>query len=149
MIWPRVETPAAFDAIARDETALAPGIQAIAQAIGATAPPVRFADGSLPVYALGDDVLKVYPPLYAEECVREHDTGWLAGWGWNRMTRLPGERTWPGPEAATELGGDGVVPALGGAGGGADEVERDVAVFDGERDVASGRWRSGGVAGRG
>ena len=52
-------------------------------------------------------------------------------------------------EAAAELGGDIVVPTLGGAGVGADKVEGHVAVLDGEGNVARGRRRSGGVAGRG
>ncbi len=76
---------------------------------------VPFTEGSLPVYAVGDDlVLKLYPPLYRDEIATEHtmlevlsgtlpapglkDAGERDGWGWLLMERLPGrtlKEAWP------------------------------------------------------
>ncbi len=76
---------------------------------------VPFTEGSLPVYAVGDDlVLKLYPPLYRDELTTERtalevlhgrlptpalkDAGEHDGWGWLLMARLPGQtlkEAWP------------------------------------------------------
>ncbi|NBH04939.1 aminoglycoside phosphotransferase family protein [Amycolatopsis sp. SID8362] len=76
---------------------------------------VPFTEGSLPVYAVGDDlVLKLYPPLYRDEIATERtmlevlhgtlptpalkDAGERDGWGWLLMERLPGrtlKEAWP------------------------------------------------------
>jgi hygromycin-B 7''-O-kinase len=81
---------------------------------------VPFTEGSLPVYAVGDDlVLKLYPPLYLAESTTERivlevlhgtlptpavkDAGERDGWGWLLMERLPGQtlaEAWP--ELSTE-----------------------------------------------
>lgn len=81
---------------------------------------VPFTEGSLPVYAVGDDlVLKLYPPLHLAESTTERtvlevlhgtlptpavkDAGERDGWGWLLMERLPGRtlaETWP--ELSTE-----------------------------------------------
>jgi hygromycin-B 7''-O-kinase len=74
-LLPPAATPAEFEALRRDETKLAPGVAAICARHlpdAGAASFTRFADGSLPVYAVGDDlVLKLYPPCYAEERDRE------------------------------------------------------------------------------
>ncbi|WIY06742.1 aminoglycoside 3'-phosphotransferase/choline kinase family protein [Amycolatopsis mongoliensis] len=76
---------------------------------------VPFTEGSLPVYAVGDDlVLKLYPPVYRDELTTERTmlevlhgvlpvpepvrSGERDGWGHLLMTRLPGrtlEEAWP------------------------------------------------------
>ena len=71
-------------------------------------PPRRYPAGSLPVYAAGDLVLKLFPPVYADELPVEagvlaavhgrlpvptpgvHRTGEHDGWGYILMDRLPG-----------------------------------------------------------
>jgi hygromycin-B 7''-O-kinase len=132
-LFPEVPSPEAFERTARNEAELAPGIVAIKGALGLTAPLSRFAGGSLPVYAVGENlVLKVYPPIYCDERDREagvlgvlHErlpiptpavraTGELEGWSYLLMDRLRGallSEAWPilGDEdrtrLATELGG--------------------------------------------
>jgi hygromycin-B 7''-O-kinase len=114
---PDIRTSQAFEAVRRDEGVLRPGVDAVLERHGHTPSSARrFADGSLPVYAVGDDlVLKLYPPLYAEE--RDHEavvlraiegrlgvptpvvqeTGELDGWAYLFMTRLRGQplaETW-------------------------------------------------------
>lgn len=76
---------------------------------------VPFTEGSLPVYAVGEDlVLKLYPPVYLDELHTERtvlevlhgtlptpkvaDSGERDGWGWLLMERLPGrtlKELWP------------------------------------------------------
>ncbi|MEV6648315.1 aminoglycoside phosphotransferase family protein [Amycolatopsis sp. NPDC051371] len=76
---------------------------------------VPFTEGSLPVYAVGDDlVLKLYPPVYRDELTTERTmlevlhgvlpvpeavkSGEQDGWGYLLMGRLPGrtlEEAWP------------------------------------------------------
>jgi hygromycin-B 7''-O-kinase len=69
---PPVHSAEAFAAIRRDEAQLRPGVAAIAARHGVVGEVVRFADGSLPVYALGAaHVLKLYPPVYGAECETE------------------------------------------------------------------------------
>lgn len=62
----------AFAAIRRDEAVLRPAVAELASRHGVAGDVVRFPDGSLPVYALGDThVLKLYPPVYGAECQTE------------------------------------------------------------------------------
>ena len=116
--FPLVATAADFDAIARDEPKLRPGVDAILEGNGlGGAHVVRFADGSLPVYAVGDElVLKLYPPVFLHERDTEagvlgalegrlpiptpglEAVGALDGWGYVLMRRLRGESlavAWP------------------------------------------------------
>lgn len=101
--------PAAFDALTRE--ALLPAVTAL---LGRT-DVVPFTEGSLPVYAVGDEsVLKLYPPVYLDELHTERtvlevlhgtlptpkvaDSGERDGWGWLLMERLPGrtlKELWP------------------------------------------------------
>jgi hygromycin-B 7''-O-kinase len=68
MSLPTAETPAAWRALLRDDAALAGGVETICERHGlAGARALRYASGSLPVYALGaGHVLKLFPP-------HEHD----------------------------------------------------------------------------
>ncbi len=106
-------------AVRRDESRLAPAVSALVRRLGLGDERVeRFADGSLPVYAVGDgQVLKLYPEVYLPE---EYDTELtvlravegrlpiptprvlgaehLDGWSYILMTRLRGESlavAWP------------------------------------------------------
>ncbi|WP_030433614.1 aminoglycoside phosphotransferase family protein [Allokutzneria albata] len=115
-----------------NDHALRPGVTAILARHGLSDQPTRFEDGSLPVYAVNDDlVLKLYPPVHQDECARESGvlkdltgalpiptpevvaTGELEGWGYLLMTRLHGRNlgeVWP------ELSGterDGLAEQLG------------------------------------
>jgi hygromycin-B 7''-O-kinase len=112
---PEVET---WDAMP-DEATLRPGVARLCGELGLDpAGLVRFAQGSRPVYAAGDLVLKLYPPLdgdaYRVEAsvlaavsgalpvatpavhavgglaTKEHGTGERRGWGYVLMSRLPG-----------------------------------------------------------
>ncbi|MFI5491542.1 phosphotransferase [Actinoplanes sp. NPDC051859] len=115
-LWPEAADEEDFDLIARDEEALGPGVRALLTELGVTGDPVRYPTGSLPVYAIGDTVLKLFPPVHAEELPVEagaltavhgrlpiptpavHASGDFAGWGYVLMDRLPGEplsRVWP------------------------------------------------------
>lgn len=117
MTFPAADTDAAFAAIRRDEVLLRPGVDALCRDLGAEGEVVRFADGSLPVYAVGADlVLKLYPPVCREERDREalvlelladrlpiptprlRGRGERDGWGFVWMERLRGESLatrWP------------------------------------------------------
>ncbi len=127
---PPASTPEAFDAIAEDEAALAAGVSAIVQRHGLDAPR-RFEDGSLPVYAVGDRVLKLYPPCFTDERDRESTalehlesalaiptpkldaTGDLDGWGYVIMERLRGRSlavAWPELTADDRLA---LMPVIG------------------------------------
>jgi hygromycin-B 7''-O-kinase len=106
--WPDADDEEDFDLVARDEDALSPGVRALCEALGVTGDPVRYAGGSLPVYAIGDLVLKLFPPVHAEELVVEagvlaavqgrlpvptpgvHATGTFERWGYVLMDRLRG-----------------------------------------------------------
>ena len=68
---PTASTAAEFSAVRRDEAAIRPGVDAIAQRHRLRGDVVRFADGSLPVYAIGEHVLKLFPPVYASEHTTE------------------------------------------------------------------------------
>lgn len=113
-LLPAAATPQAFDRIRRDEVLLRPGVDAIcARHRGHVRGEMgvnRFSDGSLPVYAVGDNhVVKLYPPCYADESDTESAAlvalagrlpvatpelvarGELDGWRYLFMTRLPGD----------------------------------------------------------
>jgi len=113
-----IRTAEEFEGVRRDEARLGPGVRAVLGRHGLQGQTaVRFTEGSLPVYAVGPDlVLKLYPPLYASERDREalvlsivearlpiptpgvHAAGDLDGWAYLLMTRLHGEplaAVWP------------------------------------------------------
>jgi hygromycin-B 7''-O-kinase len=130
-MWPDAADEEDFDFIARDETELGPGVRALLADLGVAAEPVRYPTGSLPVYAAGDLVLKLFPPVYLDEMPVEagvlravagrlpvptpavHADGEFEGWGYVLMDRLHGRplsEAWadltPGQRdrAADELG---------------------------------------------
>jgi hygromycin-B 7''-O-kinase len=106
--WPEADAEEDFDAVARDEAALGPGVRALCAALGVTGEPARYPGGSLPVYAIGDLVLKLFPPVHVEELPVEsgvlaavrgrlpvptpavHAAGTFQRWGYVLMDRLPG-----------------------------------------------------------
>ncbi|MFF3821290.1 phosphotransferase family protein [Streptomyces bluensis] len=109
---PSVDTVDELNAVVRDEALLRPAVQDLCAQLGlAGARVVRFEDGSLPVYSVGDSlVLKLYPGFEAAEALREarvlsHLWGQLPvptprlhagdlyknGWRFVLMSRLPGE----------------------------------------------------------
>jgi hygromycin-B 7''-O-kinase len=108
---PSVDTVDELDEVVRDEALLRPAAQDLCAQLGLEgARLVRFEDGSLPVYSVGDSlVLKLYPGFEAAEAVREarvlsHLWGQLpvltprlhaadlykSGWRYVLMSRLPG-----------------------------------------------------------
>ncbi|HEY6312945.1 MAG TPA: aminoglycoside 3'-phosphotransferase/choline kinase family protein [Streptosporangiaceae bacterium] len=107
---PAAATEEAFVAIGRDETALRPGVERLCQILGVDASDLtRFTAGSRPVYAAGDVVLKLFPPVATwpdrrvEAAVlaaaqgrlptptpQVHAAGEHDGWGYVLMSRLPG-----------------------------------------------------------
>lgn len=115
---PEASTLDQFRAVARDEARLAPAVRSLCQHLHLGDVAItRFADGSLPVYALGDSwVLKLYPPIFHHELdveapllealhghlpiptPRVGATGDHDGWGYVLMERLRGASlavTWP------------------------------------------------------
>jgi hygromycin-B 7''-O-kinase len=111
MPLPVADTEAGFEALT--EYDLQPGVQAPAAKLGLPNP-VRFKDGSLPVYALGDKVIKLYPPVYKDESQLEstvlqavqhqlpiptpnvHEVGEADDWAYVLMNRLEGEVLYTG-----------------------------------------------------
>ncbi|MEV0177429.1 aminoglycoside 3'-phosphotransferase/choline kinase family protein [Streptomyces sp. NPDC050803] len=115
---PVVETDEEWDAVVPDETVMRPGVEDLCARLGlAGAPLTRFADGSQPVYAVGDEhVLKLFPAAAAGDGVAEgrvlsflegrlpvptprvRDCGaYENGWRYVLMSRLRGEnlaRSW-------------------------------------------------------
>lgn len=107
-VWPDADDEEDFDFIATDERALGPGVRALLAELGVPEPPHRFPSGSLPVYAVGRHVLKLFPPVYLDELPVEaavlaavhgrlpvptpgvHRSGEYEGWGYILMDRLPG-----------------------------------------------------------
>ena len=107
-MWPEASDEEDFDVIARDELELGPGVRALLSALGADGTPERYRGGSLPVYAVGELVLKLFPPVYADELPveagvlravqgrlptptpRVHSAGEFEGWGFVLMDRLRG-----------------------------------------------------------
>lgn len=115
---PDAGTVEEYRALYRDEAKLGPGVDALCARHGLGKVSItRFADGSLPVYALGESlVLKLYPPVYRGELDTEaavlgavagrlpiptpgvQATGEQDGWGYVLMERLRGESlasAWP------------------------------------------------------
>ncbi|MFI6879081.1 phosphotransferase family protein [Streptomyces sp. NPDC050400] len=108
---PHVETDEEFGRLVADEALLRPGVLDLCRRLGLpAADPVRFPEGSLPVYAIGGThVLKLFPATAAGEAAREarvleHLAGRLPvptpevhaagayenGWRYVLMSRLPG-----------------------------------------------------------
>ncbi len=129
---PVVSTAAELAAIRRDEAVLRPGVDAIVARHGVRGDVVRFADGSLPVYAIGaTHVLKLYPPPFASE--RETEVSVLAaihgalpiptprveevgehdGWSYLLMSRLHGETLATGWPRIGERDRERLLAALG------------------------------------
>lgn len=114
-VLPVADTEEQYDAI--DDTQLLAGVLALGEHLGLTGEVVAFDEGSLSVYAVGDDlVIKLYPPLHKERLPVERDVlraleghlsiatpgvkdaGEFHGWGYILMDRLHGEdlkRAWP------------------------------------------------------
>jgi hygromycin-B 7''-O-kinase len=106
---PLIRTPEEFARVARAEEALKVGVRAVCDRHHLGHDVVRYADGSLPVYAIGDRVLKLYPQLYLSERDVEaralalvsgrlpiptpalEAVGEVDGWGYVLMSRLRGE----------------------------------------------------------
>ncbi|MGW5702132.1 phosphotransferase family protein [Amycolatopsis japonica] len=108
--FPPAGTEAEFDALTRQD--LLPAVRSLG--FGEAVP---FTEGSLPVYAVGDDlVLKLFPPVHLGELPTErtmlevlhgklpiptpavHEAGERDGWGYVLMERLRGETlkdAWP------------------------------------------------------
>jgi hygromycin-B 7''-O-kinase len=116
-IWPCADDEEDFDFIARDERALGPGVRALCASLGVTGAASRYPTGSLPVYAVGDLVLKLFPPVHLDELPIEagvlsavhgrlavptpavHASGAFERWGYVLMDRMPGvplASAWPG-----------------------------------------------------
>ena len=109
-VLPPAATEEAFGAICRDETVLRPGVEQICGLLDVDASGLtRYAAGSRPVYAAGDLVLKLFPPVAAwpryrveaevlaavqgrlpVPAPRVHAAGEYDGWGYVLMSRLPG-----------------------------------------------------------
>lgn len=107
---PPATTEEAFAAISQDEAALRPAVERLCRLLGIGADGLtRYQAGSRPVYATGDLVLKLYPPVaawpdyriepqvlaaVAEQLPiatpRVHAAGAHDGWGYVLMSRLPG-----------------------------------------------------------
>ncbi|WP_081893660.1 phosphotransferase family protein [Actinoalloteichus caeruleus] len=114
---PEATTVARFEAVVEDEARLRPGVVELCRRLGIGGELVRFADGSLPVYAVGEDlVLKLYPPVHAGEAAVEAgvldlvagrlpvatprvlQVGVRDGWAYVLMSRLRGRplgEVWP------------------------------------------------------
>jgi hygromycin-B 7''-O-kinase len=107
-MWPDASDEEDYDFIAKDEEALGPGVRDLLATLEVPGEPVRYPTGSLPVYAIGDLALKLFPPVYLDELPVEagvmaavhgrlptptpavHRSGEHDGWGYVLMDRLPG-----------------------------------------------------------
>ncbi|MFD0202220.1 MULTISPECIES: phosphotransferase family protein [Saccharothrix] len=120
MSFPPAVTEEQFEAL--DDDALRPGLEALLGHLGVSGDVERFADGSLPVYAVGDRyVVKLFPAVHLDEVATERDVleavrgrlpvptpelhaaGEFGGWGYVLMERLRGvslKDVWPGLDAA-------------------------------------------------
>lgn len=107
---PRVTTDKAFGTIGRNEAVLRPGLRRLCRQLDLDeAELTRYEAGSRPVYAVGDLVLKLFPPVVgwpdhqieasvlgavAEKLPvatpRVHAAGEHDGWGYVLMSRVPG-----------------------------------------------------------
>ncbi|MGH3373121.1 MAG: phosphotransferase family protein [Actinoallomurus sp.] len=117
-LLPAAGTRERFDPVRRDETRLRTGVLRLCRRLGLGAATVtRFPGGSLPVYAVGGDlVLKLFPPFCREHhpveervlravegrlpvpTPRVRESGEFQGWGYVLMTLLRGEpltEAWP------------------------------------------------------
>ncbi len=113
MPLPVADTEDQFEALTEND--LQPGVRALAAHLRLPEP-VRYKDGSLPVYALGDKVIKLYPQVYRDESQLEstvlqavqhrlpiptpvlHEVGESDGWAYVLMSKLDGEvlyTVWP------------------------------------------------------
>jgi hygromycin-B 7''-O-kinase len=114
---PAAATREQFGAIRRDEVALQPVLAAVCARCGVVAGDAkRYTDGSLPVYAFEERVLKIYPPCFPGEADVERAAlelvagrlviptprveayGEVDGWQYVLMTRLRGQslaHRWP------------------------------------------------------
>jgi hygromycin-B 7''-O-kinase len=145
-IFPSAATEAESSALTRES--LLPGVRTLLGRDDV----VPFTAGSLPVYAVGDDlVLKLYPPVYRDGLTTERTmlevlhgvlpvpepvkSGGQDGWGYLLMGRLPGrtlEEAWPSLSTEDKRR---LVPELG------ELLSRLHAVDDARLDVlAPGDW---------
>lgn len=107
---PRVDDAQAEEAICADEELLHPVVRALLRRLGVDPDGLaRFPAGSLPVYAAGDLVIKLFPPSARADCAieagvltavqgqlpvatpRVRDVGERNGWGYLLMSRLEGQ----------------------------------------------------------
>ena len=133
MPFPQARDEAGWDALCADDTALGAGVAAFCARHGLDGrAPLRYASGSLPVYAIGrEHVLKLFPPpegdfasIEARSLATVHGrlpiptprliaAESLAGWHGVLMSQLPGRRSvdaWPG---LTQSERDGLADQLG------------------------------------
>jgi hygromycin-B 7''-O-kinase len=69
MLFPLADTVERYLAIRGDEARLRPAVTALCDHLGLRASGVvRLTDGSMPVYAVGGSVLKLYPPVFRNSC---------------------------------------------------------------------------------
>ena len=130
-LFPPAHTDALAEQASENDPLLRPGVAAILARHNLDTAE-RFEDGSLPVYAVNNDlVLKLYPPVHQDECALETGvladlagalpiptpevvaTGELEGWGYLLMTRLHGRslgEVWPELSTAER---DGLADQLG------------------------------------
>jgi hygromycin-B 7''-O-kinase len=122
-LLPTADTVEQYLAIRGDHARLRPGVTALCDRLGLRGLDiVRFTDGSLPVYTVGEElVLKLYPGAYQHSYQVEHHVlqaihrqlpiptpgvehaGELEGWGYIVMERLHGQpltTAWPHVPAA-------------------------------------------------
>ncbi|GAA3848438.1 aminoglycoside 3'-phosphotransferase/choline kinase family protein [Saccharothrix violaceirubra] len=121
MTFPLADTEERFEAVVDDESALRPGVDRLLGRLDLRGEPVRYPDGSLPVYRVGEHVLKLFPAVHLEELPTERDVlravhgrlpvptpavreaGEVDGWGYVLMERLRGTglvEVWPTLDAA-------------------------------------------------
>ncbi|MFI1829357.1 phosphotransferase family protein [Streptomyces sp. NPDC020412] len=167
---PLVETVEQWDATVPDESVMRPGVQDLCDRLGLTGRPLtRFAEGSQPVYAVGDEhVLKLFPATAAEGGVVEgrvlsHLDGRLPvptprvhafgayenGWRYVLMSRLRGEnlaRCWDRVPPADRERLVHEVGELLGVLHSLDPAPLDDALGPGEWDAFVERRRAGAVA---
>lgn len=120
MSFPPAVTEEQFEAL--DDDALRPGVEALCGYLGISGDVERFADGSLPVYAVGvGHVVKLFPQVHLDEVATERDVleavqgrlpvptpglsaaGEFGGWGYVLMERLRGaslKDVWPELDAS-------------------------------------------------
>jgi hygromycin-B 7''-O-kinase len=108
-VLPAAATEDAYTTVCQDEAALRPGVERLGQVLGVDASRLtRFAAGSRPVYAAGELVLKLFPPVDTTGCRVEagvlgavrgrlpiatpqvHAAGEHDGWDYLLMSRVPG-----------------------------------------------------------